>query len=77
MLNALKADPRTVDLRALAACFYEGAVRVLELFEEDDDEEEGGGGGGAGGGGGGGVGEVVAKVRDEGRGKRGCFLFFF
>ncbi len=36
VLNALKADPRTVDLRALASHFYELAARVLELFEEDE-----------------------------------------
>lgn len=38
VLNALKADPRTVDLRGLEVNFYEGAARVLELLE---DEEEG------------------------------------
>lgn len=36
VLNALKADPRTVDLRALASHFYELAARVLELFEEEE-----------------------------------------
>ena len=35
VLNALKADPRTVDLRSLAPHFYSLGVRVLELFEED------------------------------------------
>ncbi len=36
MLNALKADARTVDLRALAGWFYGGVARVLELFEEEE-----------------------------------------
>ena len=36
VLNALKADPKTVDLRALASHFYELAARVLDLFEEDE-----------------------------------------
>ncbi|MCJ1472257.1 DNA replication protein [Lambiella insularis] len=36
VLNALKADPRTVDLRALATHFYELAARTLDLFEEDE-----------------------------------------
>jgi hypothetical protein len=36
VLNALKADPRTVDLRAQAPYFYEVACRALDLFEEDD-----------------------------------------
>lgn len=36
VLNALKADARTVDLRALAAHFYELAARVLDLFEEEE-----------------------------------------
>ncbi|KAK0514096.1 hypothetical protein JMJ35_003818 [Cladonia borealis] len=36
VLNALKADPRTVDLRSLAGNFYEGAARCLELFEEEE-----------------------------------------
>ncbi len=35
-MNALKADPRTVDLRALAPHFYSFAVRILELFEEEE-----------------------------------------
>lgn len=35
VLNALKADPRTVDLRALCPHFYELAARTLDLFEED------------------------------------------
>ena len=36
VLNALKADAKTVDLRGLAAHFYELATRVLELFEEEE-----------------------------------------
>jgi len=36
VMNALKADPRTVDLRALAPHFYSLGVRVLDLFEEDE-----------------------------------------
>lgn len=36
VLNALKADARTVDLRALAAHFYQLAARILDLFEEEE-----------------------------------------
>ncbi|KAL5118513.1 DNA replication protein [Pleosporales sp. CAS-2024a] len=36
VMNALKADPRTVDLRALAPHFYDLGARILELFDEDD-----------------------------------------
>lgn len=36
VMNALKADPRTVDLRALAPHFYSLSERVLELFEEEE-----------------------------------------
>ncbi|CAF9918772.1 MAG: DNA replication protein [Gomphillus americanus] len=36
VLNALKANPRTVDLRALASHFYELSARVLDLFDEDE-----------------------------------------
>jgi GINS complex subunit 3 len=36
VLNALKADPRTVDLRALAPHFYDLGSRILELFEEEE-----------------------------------------
>ncbi|KAI4215855.1 MAG: hypothetical protein LQ351_001843 [Letrouitia transgressa] len=36
VLNALRADPRTVDLRAIEPYFYEGVVRLLDLFEEDE-----------------------------------------
>ncbi|KAF2137659.1 uncharacterized protein K452DRAFT_301833 [Aplosporella prunicola CBS 121167] len=34
--NALKADPRTIDLRALAPHFYALGARMLELFEEEE-----------------------------------------
>jgi len=33
--NALKANPRTVELRALATHFYGLGERVLALFEEE------------------------------------------
>jgi GINS complex subunit 3 len=36
VMNALKANPRTVDLRALAPHFYSLGIRVLELFEEEE-----------------------------------------
>lgn len=36
VMNALKADPRTVDLRALAPHFYSLGERILELFEEEE-----------------------------------------
>ncbi|KAJ4359088.1 DNA replication protein [Ascochyta clinopodiicola] len=36
VLNALKADPKTVDLRALAPHFYNLGARILELFDEED-----------------------------------------
>lgn len=36
VLNALKADPRTVDLRAQAAHFFSLGARMLELFEEEE-----------------------------------------
>jgi GINS complex subunit 3 len=36
VLNALKADPKTVDLRALAPHFYNLGARILELFEEEE-----------------------------------------
>ena len=35
VLNALKADAKSVDLRALDVYFFEGASRVLELLEEE------------------------------------------
>lgn len=36
VLNALKADPKSVDMRALAQHFYGLAARVLDLFEEEE-----------------------------------------
>lgn len=36
VMNALKADPRTVDLRALAPHFYTLSERILEIFEEEE-----------------------------------------
>lgn len=36
VINALKADPRTVDLRALAPHFYSLAARILDLFDEEE-----------------------------------------
>ncbi|KAI9814597.1 MAG: DNA replication complex GINS protein PSF3 [Pycnora praestabilis] len=36
VLNALKADPKTVDLRTLATHFYSLGARILELFEEEE-----------------------------------------
>ncbi|KAL4782849.1 hypothetical protein BJX76DRAFT_368842 [Aspergillus varians] len=36
VMNALKADPRTVDLRSLAPNYYRLSARVLELFEEEE-----------------------------------------
>lgn len=36
VLNALKADPKSVDLRALAPHFYGLGARILDLFEEDE-----------------------------------------
>jgi GINS complex subunit 3 len=36
VINALKADPRTVLLRPLAANFYALGSRVLELFEDEE-----------------------------------------
>jgi GINS complex subunit 3 len=36
VVNALKADPKSVDLRAQASYFYEVGGRVLELFEDED-----------------------------------------
>lgn len=35
VVNALKADPKSVDIRAQASHFYTLAARVLELFEDD------------------------------------------
>ncbi|KAI9880550.1 MAG: DNA replication protein [Pleopsidium flavum] len=36
VLNALKADSKTVDLRTLATHFYGLGARILELFEEEE-----------------------------------------
>lgn len=36
VMNALKADPKTVDIRAQAPHFYNVGARMLELFEEED-----------------------------------------
>jgi hypothetical protein len=36
VINALKADPNTVDLRAQAPHFYALGARILELFEEEE-----------------------------------------
>ncbi|KAL8850783.1 MAG: hypothetical protein Q9221_004281 [Calogaya cf. arnoldii] len=35
VLNALRADAKSVDLRGLEVYFFEGASRVLELLEEE------------------------------------------
>ncbi|KAI9806150.1 MAG: DNA replication protein [Piccolia ochrophora] len=35
-MNALKADPRTVDLRAQAPHFYSLGAEILELFDEEE-----------------------------------------
>jgi hypothetical protein len=35
-MNALKADPKSVDLRALATHFYRLGVRVLQVFEDEE-----------------------------------------
>ncbi|RDW68301.1 DNA replication complex GINS protein psf3 [Coleophoma crateriformis] len=36
VMNALKADPKSVDLRALAQHFYGLGARILELFDEKE-----------------------------------------
>jgi GINS complex subunit 3 len=36
VMNALKADPKSVDLRALAQHFFGLGARMLELFEEEE-----------------------------------------
>lgn len=36
VLNALRADPKSVDLRAQAQFFYGLGERMLELFEEEE-----------------------------------------
>ncbi|KAL9099028.1 MAG: hypothetical protein Q9163_005413 [Psora crenata] len=35
-VNALKANPKVVDLRELSAHYYELAARVLELWDEEE-----------------------------------------
>ena len=35
-MNALKADARTIELRALAPHFYGLGARILDLFEDDE-----------------------------------------
>lgn len=36
VMNALKADPKSVDIRAQAQHFYNIGARMLELFEEEE-----------------------------------------
>ncbi|KIW02496.1 hypothetical protein, variant 2 [Verruconis gallopava] len=36
VVNALKADPKVIDLRSQAPHFYALGARMLELFEEDE-----------------------------------------
>lgn len=36
VMNALKADPRSVDLRVLAPHFYRLGIRILQLFDEEE-----------------------------------------
>lgn len=36
VLNALKADPRTIDVRALAPHYYALSSLMLELFDEEE-----------------------------------------
>jgi len=36
VINALKADPKTIDLRAQAPHFYTLGARILDLFEDED-----------------------------------------
>jgi len=36
VINALKADPNSVDLRAQAPHFYALGARILDLFEDDE-----------------------------------------
>lgn len=35
VVNALEADPKSVDLRAQAPNFYAVGAKILELFEDD------------------------------------------
>lgn len=36
VVNALRADPKSVDIRAQATSFYGLAERILNLFEDED-----------------------------------------
>lgn len=36
VINALKADPKTVDLRGQAPHFYTLGARIMDLFEDPD-----------------------------------------
>lgn len=36
VVNALKADPRTVDLRAQAPQYYSLGAKILDLFEDEE-----------------------------------------
>ena len=36
VLNALRADPLSVDLRALSSHFYSLAIRCFDLFDDDE-----------------------------------------
>lgn len=36
VMNNLKADPNSIDLRAQAQHFYTLGARILDLFEDDD-----------------------------------------
>lgn len=36
VLNALRADPKSVDIRAQAQWYYELGERMLELFEDEE-----------------------------------------
>lgn len=36
VINALKADPKTVDLRGQAPHFYALGARIMDLFEDQD-----------------------------------------
>ena len=36
VINALKADPKSVDLRAQTPYFYSLGARILDLFEDED-----------------------------------------
>lgn len=91
VLNALRADPISVELRQQARYFYAFATRVLELFEEEDvvdvlemswkRRSKGVGdvahaSSGAGAGAGG-VGEREVFLRGLEEGERGCKWFFF